>query len=56
MEEARLAMAKKRPKHDRVDRPHNGTNFRRYFRHWKTGELMDAWKYGYWAWPLPRRR
>jgi len=26
--------------------------FRRYFRHWRSGKLMDAWAYGYKAWPI----
>jgi hypothetical protein len=31
-----------------------GVFFRRYFRHWRSGKLMDAWAYGYRAWPIGR--
>jgi hypothetical protein len=31
-------------------------SFRRYFRHYRTGKLMDAWAYGHLAWPIGRRR
>lgn len=30
--------------------------YRRYIRHNKTGELMDAWKYGRKAWRIPIRK
>ena len=26
--------------------------FVRYFRHYRTGKLMDAWDYGYKGWPI----
>lgn len=26
--------------------------FRRYFRHWRTGKLMDAHDYGLRGWPI----
>jgi len=26
------------------------------FRHYRTGKLMDARKYGYKAWPIPARK
>ncbi len=29
--------------------------FVRFFKHWRTGKIMDAWEYGYKAWPLGGR-
>jgi hypothetical protein len=31
-----------------------GIFFRRFFRHWRSGKLMDACAYGYKAWPIGR--
>lgn len=27
-------------------------NFRRYFTHWRTGKVYDAWDYGHRSWPI----
>jgi hypothetical protein len=30
----------------------NGKVFRRYFKHYRTGKVYDAWKYGHKGWPI----
>lgn len=36
------------PKHPSV----GNRQFRRFYRHYRTGKLMDAYEYGYWGWPI----
>ncbi len=36
-------------------KPAQGLKFRRYFRHYRTGKVMDAVSYGHKAWPIGKR-
>jgi hypothetical protein len=37
------------------DNPTGAVSFRRFFKHYLSGETFDAWKYGHKAWPIPHR-
>lgn len=32
--------------------PKDGPRYSRFFTHWRTGVVYDAWDYGYKAWPI----
>jgi hypothetical protein len=36
--------------------PKSTPSFSRYFKHWRSGKVYDAWDYGHKAWPIGRSR
>lgn len=41
---------KRRPKRNRS--VNGSVRFRRFFRHWRSGQILDAHAYGHKAWPI----
>lgn len=44
----------KKPHSTPVTQEH--VRFCRFFTHWRSGKVMDAWEYGYKAWPIGGKR
>lgn len=42
------------PKQPKKQQPsqNTGQSFSRFFTHWRSGKILDAWEYGYKAWPI----